>query len=205
MVEPYFTMLWGEDIPAWSRPTVRDVAARSQSLPAASPVTPMAGWKSPLGRRQDDADVDDGQHCITGWTSAGMSARSATTWWFSRRPLPSSRRGGRRRTIKSSRNDTGQPRWQSDRMPMALRFEIFPADLDSTVGFHTLLLGLRLRTSQAGGACRLCGHGTRQRRVGGAARPEGGDRSHRRPPTGVELVLEVNEVKGERDRVPESG
>jgi hypothetical protein len=38
-------------------------------------------------------------------------------------------------------------------------------------------------------------------RLGAAARPEVGDREMRRPPLGVELVLEVDDVDGERRRV----
>jgi lactoylglutathione lyase len=96
-------------------------------------------------------------------------------------------------------------KWQPDSMPMTLRFEIFPADLDLTVDFYTRVLGFRLVRDQRADTQAYVAMARDEVRVGAAARREGGDRSHRRPPTGVELVLEVDDVVGEHDRVRDSG
>src|SRR5680860_1004259 len=87
---------------------------------------------------------------------------------------------------------------------MKARFEIFPADLDAAVDFYRRVLGftvaaerrsaddpyvsLRRGTVQIGAAQR------------GSGRPE-----RRRPPTGVEIVLEVDDVDAERERVVAQG
>ncbi len=89
-------------------------------------------------------------------------------------------------------------------MDMTLRFEIFPADLDATVGFYQRVLGFQLTDDRRDqddyvalrrGAVRV-----------GAVREAVPDaRAARRPPAGVELVLEVDDVAAERDRVVAAG
>ena len=108
--------------------------------------------------------------------------------------------------------DTGAPETAPRPAPahggdagMQLRVEVFPADLDATVAFYVDVLGFVLvRDERAtlhpyvslhrGGAL-----------IGAAARPEVVDRTQRRPPTGIELVLEVEDVDAERARVERAG
>jgi catechol 2,3-dioxygenase-like lactoylglutathione lyase family enzyme len=89
-------------------------------------------------------------------------------------------------------------------MPTTLRLEIFPADLDATVDFYTRILGFAVVTDQRA----THEYVAMQRgdvRIGAAARREAAADEARRPPTGVELVLEVDDVMEERDRVVDSG
>jgi lactoylglutathione lyase len=76
-----------------------------------------------------------------------------------------------------------------------------PADLETTVHFYVELLGFCLvrdeRTAENAYVAVERGHV----RLGAAARPEVDDREMRRPPLGVELVLEVDDVDFERRRV----
>jgi lactoylglutathione lyase len=89
-------------------------------------------------------------------------------------------------------------------MDMTLRFEIFPADLDATVDFYQRVLGFQLTDDRRGqddyvalrrGAVR----------VGAVLAAVPDERAARRPPTGVELVLEVDDVAAARDRVVAAG
>lgn len=85
-----------------------------------------------------------------------------------------------------------------------LRSEIFPSDLDATVRFYTRVLGFDLvrdeRTSEVPyvalvrGAVHI-----------GAARRDARDVHGRRPPLGVELVLETDDLFGARQRVLDAG
>ena len=90
-------------------------------------------------------------------------------------------------------------------MEMALRFEIFPDDLDGTVDFYTRVLGFRLagdRRSDPDAYVWLQRGGVR---VGALRSTVPDARAARRPPAGVELVLEVDDVAAERDRVVAAG
>jgi lactoylglutathione lyase len=90
-------------------------------------------------------------------------------------------------------------------MEMTARFEIFPDDLDLTVDFYTRVLGFRLtadRRDEPSPYVSLWRGGVRI----GAARSDVPDaRAVRLPPAGVELVLEVDDVGAERDRVIAAG
>jgi lactoylglutathione lyase len=90
-------------------------------------------------------------------------------------------------------------------MEMTLRIEIFPADLDTAVDFYTRVLGFSVTKDQREhpGAYVSMKRGAVQ--VGAALRPVSGVRDARRPPAGPELVLEVDDVAGERDRVVAAG
>jgi len=70
---------------------------------------------------------------------------------------------------------------------MTLRFEIFPDDLDATVDFYMRVLGFRLTADRRG------------QRVEYVSLQRGS------VPAGVELVLEVDDVVAERDRVAAAG
>ena len=90
-------------------------------------------------------------------------------------------------------------------MDMTLRCEIFPADLDAAVDFYGRVLGFQVtrdqrRDPEAYVALRRGGV-----RLGAARRAVPGTPASRRPPIGAELVLEVDDVAAERDRVVAAG
>jgi uncharacterized protein YbjT (DUF2867 family)/predicted enzyme related to lactoylglutathione lyase len=87
----------------------------------------------------------------------------------------------------------------------ALRIEIFPADLDATAAFYTDVLGFRVTRDERAADVPYLGLERGRIRIGAVARPEPPDRAPRRPPTGVEIVLEVADVEAERDRVRRAG
>jgi catechol 2,3-dioxygenase-like lactoylglutathione lyase family enzyme len=92
-------------------------------------------------------------------------------------------------------------------MPARVRFEVFPADLDKCIAFYTGVL--RFTTVQ-----RKEGYVYLQRdgifigavqsgfELGDLQRA---DRSSRRPPTGVEIVIEVDDLEAERNWVVDKG
>jgi predicted enzyme related to lactoylglutathione lyase len=85
---------------------------------------------------------------------------------------------------------------------MTLRIEIFPARLGPTIDFYTRVLGFALVRSEGTDADGYVALRRGEVQVGAATRPENqADPGHRRPPTGVELVLEVDEVEEELRRV----
>ena len=90
-------------------------------------------------------------------------------------------------------------------MTESLRCEIFPGDLDQTVAFYVGVLGFRLtRDDRATDRAYIAlERGTV--RIGAAARPEIEHPEARRPPIGVELVLEVDDLDAERARVADAG
>lgn len=91
-------------------------------------------------------------------------------------------------------------------MLMTLRIEIFPARLGPTVSFYTGVLGFVVvrREGTDGDGYVALQRGTVQ--VGAATRAAHvADLGHRRPPTGVELVLEVDDVEAELERVRAAG
>jgi lactoylglutathione lyase len=88
---------------------------------------------------------------------------------------------------------------------MTLRFEIFPDDLDATVDFYTRVLRFRLtgdRRDQQEQYVSLQRGGVR---IGALRSGAAEVRACRLPPAGTELVLEVNDVVAERDRVIAAG
>jgi lactoylglutathione lyase len=86
-------------------------------------------------------------------------------------------------------------------MDMTLRFEIFPDDLDVIADFYQRVLGFSLITDQRHASAPYLSLQRGTVRVGAARREIPDARAARRPPAGVELVLEVSDVVGERDRV----
>jgi len=89
-------------------------------------------------------------------------------------------------------------------MGMSVRFEIFPADLDAAVDFYVRVLGFRLAVDQRDGSEAYVAFERDGVRVGAAQRDQG-VRLWRRPPTGVEIVLEVDDVAAELGRVVATG
>ena len=89
-------------------------------------------------------------------------------------------------------------------MPTSLRLEIFPADLNATVRFYVDLLGFALATDRRADAMPYLALERDGVRIGAVAVP-GGLAAQRRPPTGVEIVLEVDYLHVERDRIRLAG
>lgn len=88
---------------------------------------------------------------------------------------------------------------------MTLRFEIFPDDLDAIADFYQHVLGFSLTADQRHAPAAYVALQRGTVRVGAARRENPGAPAARRPPDGVELVLEVDDVAGERDRVLAAG
>jgi lactoylglutathione lyase len=88
---------------------------------------------------------------------------------------------------------------------MTLRFEIFPDDLDVTVNFYTQVLRFRLTEDRRNEPDAYVALQRGSVRVGAVRRVVPDACAARLPPAGVELVLEVGDVGGERDRVVAAG
>jgi lactoylglutathione lyase len=97
--------------------------------------------------------------------------------------------------------------WHAPAMTPSLRCEIFPspADLDAVVAFYVDVLGFALTRDERAAEQPYVALGRGEVRVGAAARPEVPDREPRRPPAGVELVLEVDDLDADRARVAAAG
>jgi catechol 2,3-dioxygenase-like lactoylglutathione lyase family enzyme len=88
-------------------------------------------------------------------------------------------------------------------MDMTLRCEIFPEDLDVTIDFYQRVLGFQLTDDRRAEDYVSLRRGAVQ--VGAVRSTLPDDRAARRPPAGLELVLEVDDVTAERDRVVAAG
>jgi predicted enzyme related to lactoylglutathione lyase len=91
-------------------------------------------------------------------------------------------------------------------MTMTLRLEIFPSDLGPTMRFYSEVLRFELIRDESATEYPYVALQRGEVLLGAAARPDHhADLDHRRPPTGVELVLEVDDVEAELGRVRERG
>ena len=90
-------------------------------------------------------------------------------------------------------------------MVAALRCELFPADLDEAVAFYVGVLAFEVARDERDAPDAYVALHRDQVQLGLARRPDVPDRERRRPPVGVELVLEVDDVHAERDRVLDAG
>ncbi len=97
--------------------------------------------------------------------------------------------------------------WMCDHpeMVMTLRCEIFPQDLDVIVDFYTRALGFSVTKDQRGDQNAYVALRRDAVHIGAAQRPLPAAPAERRPPIGVELVLEVDDVVAERDRIIAAG
>jgi catechol 2,3-dioxygenase-like lactoylglutathione lyase family enzyme len=86
-----------------------------------------------------------------------------------------------------------------------LRCEIFPFDLDATVDFYVRVLGFRLVRDERAAEQAYVALERGGVQLGAAARPPVEQPAHRRPPTGVELVIEVADVEADLARVARCG
>jgi predicted enzyme related to lactoylglutathione lyase len=89
-------------------------------------------------------------------------------------------------------------------MGAMLRCELFPSDLDGAVTFYVRVLGFAVVRDERAAPHPYVALERDQVRPGLARRPAV-DQAQRRPPTGVELVLEVDDLNAEYDRVLAAG
>ena len=90
-------------------------------------------------------------------------------------------------------------------MTACLRCEIFPPDLDATAAFYTAVLGFQIERDERDSDVPYLALRRGSVRLGAAGRAPIGDLAHRRPPTGVELVLETDDLQADRERVAQAG
>jgi catechol 2,3-dioxygenase-like lactoylglutathione lyase family enzyme len=90
-------------------------------------------------------------------------------------------------------------------VPVTLRLELFPADLDRTVEFWTRALGFTLERDERAAAHPYVALRRDAVLLGAARRDAVAPDALRRPPTGVEIVLEVDDLDVERARVLGAG
>ncbi|MDA8297699.1 MAG: VOC family protein [Actinomycetota bacterium] len=90
-------------------------------------------------------------------------------------------------------------------MAMTVRFEIFPRDLDVTVEFYTEVLGFELVSDRRDDPEPYVALRRDSVHVGALRDAAAEQRSERRPPVGVEIVLEVDDVNAELERVRTAG
>jgi catechol 2,3-dioxygenase-like lactoylglutathione lyase family enzyme len=90
-------------------------------------------------------------------------------------------------------------------MSATLRCEVFPADLDATVSFYVDVLGFEVISDERDVESQYIALRRGHVQVGAALRPAIPDREQRRPPAGVELVLEVDDLDADRARVASAG
>jgi predicted enzyme related to lactoylglutathione lyase len=88
---------------------------------------------------------------------------------------------------------------------MSLRFEIFTADLDAVVAFYTEILDFTLVRDERSDPVGYVALERDAVRIGAAYRADPVENSARHPPTGIEVVLEVDDLQAEHDRVLASG
>jgi lactoylglutathione lyase len=96
----------------------------------------------------------------------------------------------------------GSPSSSGDR-PASHR--AFPDDLDVTVDFYTNVLGFTVTKDERAGPGAYVSPQRGSVRIGAARRAVPDARAGRLPPCGAELVLEVDDVAGERDRAATAG
>jgi lactoylglutathione lyase len=89
-------------------------------------------------------------------------------------------------------------------MGAKLRCEIFPSDLDATADFYVRVLGFELMRDERHAEQPYLALARDDVQIGAAKRPDV-DRDPRRPPIGVELVVEVDDLDLCHDRVQDAG
>ncbi|WP_298805398.1 VOC family protein [uncultured Pseudokineococcus sp.] len=88
----------------------------------------------------------------------------------------------------------------------ALRCELFPADLDEAVRFYVDVLDFILDRDERSSTSPYVALRRGSVRIGLARRDDAAAaRASRRPPTGVELVLEVADLRAAHERVVAAG
>jgi lactoylglutathione lyase len=110
-------------------------------------------------------------------------------------------------SLNQERFFLGKSHSQATDMPASVRFEVFPADLEKRIAFYTNVLRFIIVRKKDGYA-----YFRRDSIFIGADQShfeqgalQGADRTSRKPPTGVEVVIEVDELEAERNWVVEKG
>jgi catechol 2,3-dioxygenase-like lactoylglutathione lyase family enzyme len=88
---------------------------------------------------------------------------------------------------------------------MSLRFEVFVADLDATVEFYRRVLGFTVAEDERGRTPPYVALERDLVHVGAVPAWQEVPSARRRPPAGVELVLEVDDLAQEVARVEDAG
>ncbi|GAB3596252.1 VOC family protein [Microbacterium tumbae] len=88
-------------------------------------------------------------------------------------------------------------------MPASLRIELFPTDLERALTFYTAVLGFALEQDDRTLPAPYAAVRRDAVRIGMLASP--GAAGARVPPLGVEIVIEVDDITAERDRVIAAG
>jgi predicted enzyme related to lactoylglutathione lyase len=90
-------------------------------------------------------------------------------------------------------------------MPEKLRFEIFVSDLDRTVDFYTDVLEFTVLRDERARETPYIYMRRGEVRIGALASSAAVPEGLRRPPIGIELVLEVADLDTEHDRILTAG
>lgn len=90
-------------------------------------------------------------------------------------------------------------------MNAVLRCELFPVDLDRAVEFYVGVLAFHVVRDERHSDAPYVALERGQVRLGLAQRPDVVDRGARRPPVGVELVMEVDDLSADRQRIGLAG
>jgi uncharacterized glyoxalase superfamily protein PhnB len=88
---------------------------------------------------------------------------------------------------------------------LGLRIEVFPADLDRFVDFYVRVLRFELEVDRRSEATPHVSVRRGSARIGASLPWESVDAEKRAVPQGVELVLEADDLAGERDAVKSAG
>jgi len=86
-----------------------------------------------------------------------------------------------------------------------LRCEIFPSDLDRTVRFYAVVLGFDIVRDERHADPPYVAMRRADVHLGAVNRPPTAEPEVRQPPTGVELVLEVDDLDAEHGRISTTG
>lgn len=92
-------------------------------------------------------------------------------------------------------------------MPASLRMEVFPFDMERALAFYRHILGFTVVRIESDASYAYLQRDSvfigmvPQDKIPGVATSQ----PHRRPPTGVEIVLEVDDLDQERDRIVGGG
>jgi predicted enzyme related to lactoylglutathione lyase len=109
-------------------------------------------------------------------------------------------------TVEGAQGDRrADTAWNAEVVSMTLRFEIFPSDLDATADFYGRVVGFSIVAGRRADSPPYLSMQRDEIRVGASRRDDAQGPTHRRPPTGVEIVLEVDDVTAELHRAQTAG